>query len=67
MRHRGGSGEFVIVGEAGEHIATREGDGHSVKEGDERTPEARYVLDPKNARSAYYKSIHISYPQCGAQ
>ena len=30
--------------------------------GDERTPEGRYILDYKNAKSAYYKSIHISYP-----
>ncbi|TGS72291.1 hypothetical protein EN844_01185 [Mesorhizobium sp. M3A.F.Ca.ET.201.01.1.1] len=29
---------------------------------DERTPEGRYVLDWRNANSAAYKSIHISYP-----
>jgi murein L,D-transpeptidase YafK len=36
--------------------------GHKQQEGDERTPEGRYVLDSKNANSAYYKAIHISYP-----
>ena len=36
--------------------------GHKQQEGDERTPEGRYVLDSKNASSAYYKAIHISYP-----
>ena len=32
------------------------------REGDRRTPEGRYVLDWKNPRSAYFRSIHISYP-----
>lgn len=36
--------------------------GHKEQEGDERTPEGKYVLDSKNVKSAYYKSIHISYP-----
>ena len=36
--------------------------GHKQRAGDERTPEGRYVLDAKNAGSAYHKSIHISYP-----
>jgi murein L,D-transpeptidase YafK len=36
--------------------------GHKERQGDERTPEGRYVLDYKNAGSKYYKSIHISYP-----
>lgn len=36
--------------------------GHKQQEGDERTPEGRYSLDYKKADSAYYKSIHISYP-----
>ncbi|RYY73209.1 MAG: hypothetical protein EOO52_19160 [Gammaproteobacteria bacterium] len=35
---------------------------HKEQEGDERTPEGFYSLDAKNAKSAYYKSIHISYP-----
>ena len=36
--------------------------GHKMQEGDERTPEGRYILDYKNPNSSYYKSIHISYP-----
>jgi len=36
--------------------------GHKQREGDERTPEGRYVLDWRNPGSAYYRSIHISYP-----
>lgn len=36
--------------------------GHKEQQGDERTPEGRYVLDGKNPHSAFYKSIHISYP-----
>lgn len=36
--------------------------GHKQQEGDERTPEGRYVLDYKKKDSAYYKAIHISYP-----
>ncbi|NNF98217.1 MAG: L,D-transpeptidase family protein [Desulfobacteraceae bacterium] len=36
--------------------------GHKQQEGDERTPEGRYILDYKKADSAFYKAIHISYP-----
>ena len=36
--------------------------GHKQEQGDGRTPEGRYMLDYKNEGSAYYKSIHISYP-----
>ncbi len=36
--------------------------GHKQYEGDGRTPEGRYVLDWRNPRSRFYKSIHISYP-----
>jgi murein L,D-transpeptidase YafK len=36
--------------------------GHKQQEGDERTPEGRYVLDFKKSASGYYRSIHISYP-----
>jgi murein L,D-transpeptidase YafK len=31
-------------------------------EGDERTPEGRYVLDYRNPQSAYHLSLHVSYP-----
>lgn len=36
--------------------------GHKQQEGDQRTPEGRYVLDYKKADSGYYRAIHISYP-----
>ena len=36
--------------------------GHKKQEGDQRTPEGRYLLDYKNQRSKFYKSINISYP-----
>ncbi len=35
---------------------------HKQQEGDKRTPEGRYMLDYKNAKSTFFKSIHISYP-----
>lgn len=37
-------------------------DGHKRREGDERTPEGRYVIDWRNPRSSAYLSLHISYP-----
>lgn len=36
--------------------------GHKMMEGDERTPEGIYFLDYKLEKSAFYKAIHISYP-----
>lgn len=36
--------------------------GHKERVGDKRTPEGSYVLDSKNAGSAFYRAIHISYP-----
>jgi murein L,D-transpeptidase YafK len=36
--------------------------GHKQFEGDERTPEGRYVIDYGNPNSAYHLSLHISYP-----
>ena len=36
--------------------------GHKQEQGDGKTPEGRYMLNYKNAGSAFYKSIHISYP-----
>ncbi len=36
--------------------------GHKVKEGDKKTPEGNYILDYKKEDSAFYKAIHISYP-----
>lgn len=32
------------------------------RQGDGRTPEGRYIIDSRNEHSAYYKSLHISYP-----
>ncbi len=39
-----------------------EPEGHKSREGDERTPEGRYVIDSRNASSSYYLGLHISYP-----
>ncbi len=36
--------------------------GHKCKKGDKRTPEGFYLLDYKKEDSAFYKAIHISYP-----
>ena len=36
--------------------------GHKHRQGDERTPEGRYVLDWRNPNSVAHRSIHISYP-----
>lgn len=36
--------------------------GPKVREGDARTPEGSYVVDWRNPRSRFFKSIHISYP-----
>ena len=32
------------------------------REGDHRTPEGRYVIDHHNPHSAFYRSLHVSYP-----
>jgi murein L,D-transpeptidase YafK len=36
--------------------------GHKQQEGDQRTPEGRYILDFKKQDSAFFRAIHISYP-----
>ena len=36
--------------------------GPKERQGDRKTPEGKYVLDYKNENSAFYRSIHISYP-----
>ena len=36
--------------------------GRRVRQGDNRTPEGRYVIDGRNPGSSYYKALHISYP-----
>lgn len=37
-------------------------EGHKQQEGDERTPEGNYVLDYIKEDSAFYRAMHISYP-----
>jgi len=32
------------------------------RQGDGRTPEGHYVIDSRNAHSAYHKALHVSYP-----
>lgn len=36
--------------------------GHKHFEGDERTPEGRYVIEGRNPASAYHLSLKVSYP-----
>jgi murein L,D-transpeptidase YafK len=36
--------------------------GPKTREGDGRTPEGRYVVDWRNTKSRFYRSLHISYP-----
>jgi len=36
--------------------------GEKEQQGDHKTPEGHYVLDRRNPKSRFYKSIHISYP-----
>ncbi len=36
--------------------------GHKQQEGDEKTPEGIYKLDYKKEDSAFYRAMHISYP-----
>jgi hypothetical protein len=36
--------------------------GHKLQEGDGRTPEGLYRLDGRNARSGFYRALHVSYP-----
>lgn len=37
-------------------------EGHKTQEGDERTPEGIYTLDYVKEDSAFYRAMHISYP-----
>jgi len=36
--------------------------GPKQRQGDHKTPEGSYVLDRRNPRSRFYRSLHISYP-----
>ena len=37
-------------------------EGHKQQEGDQRTPEGRYVLDWRNPNSAFFLALRVSYP-----
>jgi murein L,D-transpeptidase YafK len=36
--------------------------GPKEQQGDHKTPQGHYVLDRRNSKSRFYKSIHVSYP-----
>ena len=36
--------------------------GAKEQQGDHKTPEGHYVLDRRNSKSRFYKSLHVSYP-----
>jgi len=36
--------------------------GKKVRQGDGKTPEGWYILDTRNPRSKFYRSMHVSYP-----
>jgi len=36
--------------------------GPKEQQGDHKTPEGHYILDRRNSKSRFYKSIHVSYP-----
>lgn len=36
--------------------------GDKTRQGDSRTPEGRYVIDGRNENSAYFRGLHLSYP-----
>lgn len=40
----------------------REPVGRKDREGDDRTPEGRYVIDSRNLQSKYHIALHVSYP-----
>jgi len=45
------------------HVALGRGDGAAKqREGDDRTPTGKYIIDARNGNSRFYKSLHISYP-----
>lgn len=36
--------------------------GPKIQQGDHKTPEGKYVIDSRNLRSQFHRSLHISYP-----
>lgn len=72
VRVEKGARRLLLLDAAGTALRTYRGiqlgnapQGHKQFEGDERTPEGRYVIDYGNPRSAYHLSLHISYPNTG--
>jgi murein L,D-transpeptidase YafK len=43
-------------------IALGRASGAKDHEGDHKTPEGRYVIDGRNAKSRFHLSLHVSYP-----
>ncbi|MGD9387042.1 MAG: L,D-transpeptidase family protein [Gammaproteobacteria bacterium] len=37
-------------------------EGHKAEEGDQRTPEGRYLIDGRNPNSAFFLALRVSYP-----
>lgn len=69
VRVEKGARHLLLLDASGEARRTYRGiqlgdapQGHKQFEGDERTPEGRYVINYGNPRSAYHLSLHISYP-----
>lgn len=63
------SDRMLVLYRAGEEVGRYRGlqfgaerFGHKRFEGDERTPEGRYIIDTRNPDSAYHLSLRISYP-----
>ena len=45
------------------HVALgKQPKGPKMREGDGKTPEGRYVIDSRNAKSRFHLALHISYP-----
>ncbi|MFO1423738.1 MAG: L,D-transpeptidase family protein [Candidatus Competibacteraceae bacterium] len=40
----------------------RQPEGHKQFEGDNKTPEGRYVIDSRKMNSSFHRALHISYP-----
>jgi lipoprotein-anchoring transpeptidase ErfK/SrfK len=40
----------------------RQPEGHKQFEGDNKTPEGRYVIDARKVNSSFHRALHISYP-----
>src|SRR5262249_45103781 len=56
VMHKGQELETYKVALGGQPV------GGKTRQGDHRTPEGVYVIDRRNARSQFHRSLHISYP-----